>query len=172
MSSFDKLVIPILIFTIIIASILEKRKTFDLFTEGVSEGFQTIINLFPVLLGLFLSVNMLRASGVINLFTDFLGGLFEILFIPKELISIILLKPISASSSLAIATDLFNEYGIDSMIGLIVSTILGATETTLYTVAVYTGAIKKKISKKLIILSILGNFLGIFLSVLVCRIIF
>ncbi len=172
MNISDKLIIPILILTIILVSVLEKRKTFDIFTEGVIEGLETLVKLFPVLLGLFLSVNMLRASGIINFLTDVFGKVFEILLIPKELISIIFLKPISASSSLAIATDLFKQYGVDSMIGLIVSTILGSTETTFYTIAVYTGAIKKKISKKLIILSILGNFLGIFLSVIICKIIF
>lgn len=172
MSVFENLIIPFLIFFILLVSLLEKKKTFEVFTEGALEGLNTILELFPVLLALFLSVNMLRASGVINFLSDVFGSLLELIFIPKELTSLIFLKPISGSSSIAIVTDMMNEYGVDSMIGLIASTVLGATETTLYTIAVYTGAIKKKISKKLIAVAIFGNFLGIFLSTIICRIIF
>lgn len=172
MKIFEKFLIPILILIIILASVKDKKKPFDLFAEGAKEGVSTIFNLFPVLLALFLSVNMLRASGIINFMSDFLGNFFEIILIPKELTSLILLKPISGSSSMAIATEIISKYGPDSMIGLTASTILGATETALYTISIYAGAIKKKISKKLLLLAILGNFLGIFISSLVCRIIF
>ena len=36
------------------------------------------------------------------------------------------------------------KYGVDSNIGLIVSTIMGSTETTLYTIAIYTSVVKIK----------------------------
>ena len=115
---------------------------------------------------------MLRASGVINFLSDILGGILELIFIPRELSSLIFLKPISGSSSVAIVTDMLNQYGVDSMIGLISSTILGSTETTLYTIAIYSGAVKKKVSKKLVLIAIFGNFLGIFLSTVICKAIF
>lgn len=172
MSIFENLIIPFLIFFILCACLVEKKHAFDIFAEGVNNGLKTVLNLFPVLLALFLSINMLRASGLINFLSDIFGGVLELLSIPKELTSLIFLKPISGSSSLVIATDIMKTYGVDSLLGLIVSTILGATETTLYTIAIYTGAIKKKIPKKLIIVAILGNFLGIFLSTIICKMIF
>lgn len=172
MSIFENLVIPFLIFFILAVCLLEKKHAFDIFAEGVNNGLKTVLNLFPVLLALFLSINMLRASGIINFLSDIFGGLLELIAIPRELTSLIFLKPISGSSSLVIATEIMKTYGVDSLIGIIVSTILGATETTLYTIAIYTGAIKKKIPKKLIILAILGNFLGIFLSTIICRMLF
>ncbi len=172
MNVVESFIIPGLIFIIICASLKDKIKTFDVFSEGVKEGMSTVINLFPTLLALFLSINMLRASGIINYLSDIFGGILELVSIPKELTSLVFLKPISASSCMAIATDIFNQYGVDSILGLITSTILGATETTLYTLAIYTGAIKKKISKKLLIIAIFGNFLGILLSSIICKIIF
>lgn len=172
MDIFESLIVPGLILIIILASLRDKKRPFDIFSEGAMEGLQTVLKLFPVLLALFLSVNMLRASGIINFLSEIFGEVLELIFIPKELTSLIFLKPISGSSSMAIVTDMLNQYGVDSMIGLIASTILGATETTLYTVAIYTGAVKKKISKKLIFIAIFGNFLGIFLSTIVCKIIF
>ena len=172
MNIFEKLIIPFLIFSVLLASLIEKKKPFEVFAEGVREGLSTVLELFPVLLALFLAVNMLRASGVINFLSDIFGSVLELIFIPRELTSLIFLKPISGSSSIAIVTDMMNQYGVDSIIGLIASAILGATETTLYTIAIYTGAIKKKISKKLISIAIFGNFLGIFLSTIICKFIF
>lgn len=169
MSLFENLIIPFLIFFILCECLFEKKKAFDIFSEGVNEGLKTVLNLFPVLLALFLSVNMLRASGVINFLADVFGSVLEFMCIPKELTSLVFLKPISSSSSLVIATDIMKTHGVDSILGLISSTILGATETTLYTIAIYTGVIKKKISKKLIFIAILGNFLGMFLSTVICK---
>ena len=42
------------------------------------------------------------------------------------------------------ATDIMKNYGVDSKIGLITSTIMGSTETTFYTIAVYTSSIGVK----------------------------
>ena len=168
------IILPVWITSIIVSilsmCLLERKKAFDIFSEGVNEGLKTVINLFPTLLALLLAVNMFRACGLINFLSDIFGGVLELFFIPKELTSLVFLKPISGSSSLVIATDLMKTYGVDSLIGLIASTILGATETTIYTIAIYTGVIKKKVPKKLIVLAIIGNFLGIFLSTIICNI--
>lgn len=172
MDIFDSFIIPTIIFIIIFIATTEKKKCFDFFTSGVNEGLTTVLELFPILLALLLAVNMLRASGIINFLSDIFGKILEIIYIPKEITSLIFLKPISGSSSLVMVTDMLKQYGPDSSIGLIASTILGSTETTLYTITVYTGALKKKIPKKLIILAIFGNFLGILLSSIICRIIF
>ena len=97
---------------------------------------------------------------------------FAFLKFPKELIGLFVLKPISGSASLAMATDIIKKYGVDSNVGLMSAVILGATETTLYAMAVYTGEIKKKIPTKLITLAIFGNFLGVFLSMIICNLYF
>ena len=55
-----------------------------------------------------------------------------------------LLRPISGSASIAVATDIMKNYGVDSSIGLIASTIMGSTETTLYTIAVYSSSVRIK----------------------------
>ena len=43
-----------------------------------------------------------------------------------------ILRPISGSTTMAIATDLITKFGADGEIGLIASTIMGATETTIF----------------------------------------
>lgn len=163
--------IPGIILLIIIVSLIEKVKTYDLFVEGVKEGFQTVINLFPTLIGLMLAVDLLRSSGCMDLLTTLLESFFEVINIPKEISVLALLRPISGSACIAYTTDLFKQYGINSYIGIIATVIMGSTETTVYALSVYTGRIKEKVSPKLIILAVAGNVLSIILSMLVCKII-
>lgn len=170
--SAESFMIPFLICAILLIGIKDKVKVFDSFSEGVMEGLHTILNLFPTLLALFLSVNLLRASGLIDFIADVFGCVFKIFGIPKELTSLVILKPISGSASVVIGTDLINTYGADSLVALIVGTIMGSTETTLYALAVYTGEIKKKISPKLLLFAVLGNFLAVCISIVVCKLYF
>ena len=66
---------------------------------------------------------------------------------------------------MAIATDILNSYGVDSKIGLIASTIMGSTETTLYTIALYTSSIKVKKTRFVLYAALLADFVGIISSV-------
>lgn len=170
--NIECLMIPFLICSILMIGIKDKVKVFDSFSEGVMEGLHTVLNLFPTLLALFLSVNLLRASGLIDFIAEIVICVFKIFGIPKEITSLVILKPISGSASVVIGTDLINTYGANSLIALTVGTIMGSTETTLYALAVYTGEIKKKISLKLLLVAVLGNFLAVCISIIVCKLYF
>lgn len=161
-----------IIVLVLIIGLCEKVKVFDVFSEGVIEGLSIVYKLFPVLLGLFLAVNLLRVSGLLDFLAKSICNFFEFLKIPKELAGLVILKPVSGSASMAIGTELMKEYGTDSLIGIMVATIMGSTETTLYALAVYTGEIKKKIPVKLFVLALAGNFIGIYLSAFICRLYF
>ena len=150
-------------------SLIEKVKTYDLFVEGVKEGFQTVINLFPTLIGLMLAVDILRSSGCMDLLTALLESVFEVINIPKEISVLVLLRPISGSACIAYSTELFKQYGINSSTGIIATIIMGSTETTLYILSVYTGKIKKRVSTKLVTLALVGNILSVILSMIVCK---
>lgn len=60
------------------------------------------------------------------------------------------------------------QYGVDSKIGMIVSTIMGSTETTLYTIAIYTSVIKIKKTRGVLI-ALIGDIVGMLISVAICR---
>ena len=76
-----------------------------------------------------------------------------------------LLRPISGSASMAIATDIMQKSGVDSYIGLIASTIMGSTETTLYTIALYTSAIGVKKIRFVLAAALLADLAGMVTSV-------
>lgn len=61
-------------------------------------------------------------------------------------------------------------YGVDSKIGLIVSTIMGSTETTFYTIAVYTSVVKIKKTRFVLIAALMGDIIGIISSVVIWHI--
>lgn len=166
----SNIAIPFTISIIILYGIIEKQATFDIFLEGAKEGIQVVVNIFPTLLGLFLSINILRASGIIDAFTNLVLPLLNLLKIPAEIVPLALLRPISGSASMAVATDIMSNYGVDSLIGLISSTIMGSTETTLYTIALYTSAIKIKKTRFVLVAALLADFVGMLTSVIFWRI--
>lgn len=60
-------------------------------------------------------------------------------------------------------------YGVDSKIGIIASTIMGSTETTLYTIAVYTSVVGIKKIRFVLIAALVGDIVGMLISVTFCR---
>ena len=162
--------VPATILIIIVYGLIEKQQVFDVFLEGAKEGLQIIINIFPTLLGLFLSINVLRASGIIDAITNIALPILNLLKMPPEILPLAILRPISGSASMAVATDIMAKYGVDSLIGLMSSTIMGSTETTLYTIALYTSAVKIKKTRFVLIAALLADFVGMLTSVIFWRI--
>ncbi len=165
----SNIIIPMIVTIIISYGIIEKQKVFDLFIQGATEGMGIVIKLFPTLLGIFLAIGLLRISGVLDLVITLLNPIITILNIPKEIMPLALLRPISGSASLGVATDIMMQYGPDSLIGMIVSTIMGATETTIYTIAVYTSIVGIKKIRFVLVAALIADFVGIILAVILCR---
>ena len=166
---FSVISIPLIILIIILNGILERNKIFDIFLDGAKEGVKIVYNILPTLIGLFLAVGALRNSGILDLIINFTSPVINFFNIPKEIMPLAILRPISGSAATAIATDVMNVYGVDSKIGLIASVIMGSTETTFYTIAVYTSCIKVKNTRYIIIPALIGDITGMLVSVLVCR---
>ena len=160
----SNLAIPITILLIIVYGVLEKQAVFDVFVDGAKEGLEIVLNIFPTLLGLFLSINVLRASGVLECLVKVSTPILNILKFPSEVLPLAILRPISGSASMAIATDIMKNYGVDTIIGLITSTIMGSTETTLYTIALYTSAVKIKKIRFVLVAALLADFVGMITS--------
>lgn len=162
--------VPITIFLIIFYGFVEKKKVFDIFLKGAKEGLKVVLNIFPTLIGLFLSINLLRSSGILDLIINLLTPVLDILKFPKEIMPLAMLRPISGSASMAVAVDIMKNYGVDSMIGLITSTIMGSTETTLYTIAIYTSAVGIKNIRFVLVGSLIADIVGMFSAVVICNI--
>lgn len=144
-------VMPCVIAFVVMYALMKKVPVFDVFTAGAKEGFKTLYSIAPTLIGLIVSVSMLRASGVLGAFTDLLSPLMDALKFPSELVPMVLLRPVSGSGSTALLTQVLSDYGADSFVGRCGSVIAGSTETTFYAITVYYGSVKiKKIRHTLV----------------------
>lgn len=166
---FSNIAMPLMIIIIVIYGVIERKKVFDIFLDGAKEGISVVLNIFPTLVGLFVAIGALRSSGLIDLIVNFLTPVLELVNFPTEILPLALIRPISGSSSIAVATDIMNKFGVDSNIGLIASVIMGSTETTVYTIAVYTSSVGIKKTRFVLWASLIADFVGIVTSVAVCR---
>lgn len=137
LSNLSNIIIPVLIFYIICYGLMAKRNVYDDFIKGAKEGVCTVFKIMPTLIGLMVSVGILRASGFLNLISRMFGAITENFAIPAEIIPLVLVKMFSSSAATGLVLDLFKNYGTDSYIGMMASIMLSCTETIFYTLSVY-----------------------------------
>lgn len=166
----SNLAMPAIILLIVMYGVKEKNKVFDTFLEGAKEGIETTVNVFPTLIGLFVAIGTLRSSGILDMIINIINPILMIIDFPSELVPLALLRPISGSSSIAVATDIMKNCGVDSLFGIMASTIMGSTETTLYTIAIYTSCIKVKNTRLVLVAALTADIIGMLTSVVVCQI--
>lgn len=135
-------IMPLMIFYIVGFGLLMKKKIYDEFIKGATDGFKTVLNIMPTLIGLMMGVGILRASGFLDFIASLIGKVTNYINFPSELVPLAIVRLFSASAATGLALDIFKEYGTDSYIGLTASIIMGCTETVFYTMSVYFMAAK------------------------------
>ena len=113
---------------------------------------------------------MLKNSGTIDFIIKILNPILSTFQVPSEILPLAILRPISGSGSIAIATEIMKSFGVDSNIGLIASVIMGSTETTIYTIAVYSSSVKIKDTRFVLWAALAADVVGMVASVVICRI--
>ena len=102
----SNLAIPFVILVILIYGLIEKNKVFDTFLKGAKEGAEIVIKIFPTLIGLFLAIGALRCSGVLDFIIKLIYPIVEFFNIPKEIMPLAMIRPISGSASIAVGSDI------------------------------------------------------------------
>ena len=161
--------VPILLFIVSLLALRKKENAYDLLLLGAADGLKILLSLIPALVLLLTAVNMLRASGAVELISNTLSPVFEFFGIPPETAVLVLIRPISGSAALAVGTELMAQYGVDSQIGRTVAVMLGSTETTFYTISVYFGAAGIKKTRYTIPAALIADFTGFFVASLTTR---
>lgn len=165
-------IVPCIIVFIFIFGLVKKVDVFDVFIDGAKEGLTTSIKILPALIILMTCVGMFKASGGLDVISYALRPIASFLHIPEEVVPLALLRPISGSGALVIFEDILHTHGPDSLIGRISSVLMGSTETTFYTIAVYYGATKIKQSRHTVLCSLTGDITGFVMSSLVIYLFF
>lgn len=165
----SSIVVIVLVFGVFAWGLYKRVDVFSAFTEGAAENLKTAVSLLPTLAFLMLGVGMLRASGALEALTGLLSPFFNKLGFPADCLPLALLRPVSGSGALAILEGILREKGADSFSGRVASVLMGSTETTFYTVAVYFGATKVKKSRHAVPSALAGDITAFLLSALVVR---
>ncbi|MCD4665249.1 MAG: spore maturation protein [Bacteroidales bacterium] len=164
--------IPFLLFIIPVVAIINKVKIYEAFVDGAKGGFEVAIKIIPFLVAILVAIGMFRASGAMDLFVTLISPVTDFIGMPAEALPAALMRPLSGSGTLGIATELMTEHGPDSFIGRLVSTFFGSTETTFYVIAVYFGAVGIKKTRHAIPAGSIRDLAGLLAALFICKIVF
>jgi len=147
-------------------------RVYEEFVEGAREGFQVAVRIIPFLVAMLVAIGIFRAAGGVALLAQLLKPVLDLIQFPTELLPMAITRPLSGSATIGLLADLAKAHGPDSLLARTGGTILGSTETTLYVVAVYFGAVSVKRARHAILAGLLADLTGILSSVLICRWVF
>jgi len=138
--NFTSLVVPLLLSGTAVYALWKKVDVYGALTDGAAEGLRVLLRIVPALVGLLTAVSMFRASGAMDWLAGLCAPVLSRLGIPAELTPLMIIRPVSGGGALAVGSELMKTYGPDSYTGRVAAVMLGSTETTFYTIAVYFGA--------------------------------
>lgn len=163
--------IPILFLVILVFSIIKKVKPYDAFIQGTKSAIPFAISIFPYLVTIFVMTELFEISGISNFVTKVISPIFQVFGIPKELTKLVLIKPFSGNGSLALLTEIFSSYGVDSYLARCACVIYGSSETVFYIAAVYFAGAKTKKLLTPIIISLIASFASCVFACFICIVI-
>ena len=155
------LIMPLVIIYILAFGYSRHIDVYDTFVEGAKEGFFTVFDILPTLIGLMMAIGILRSSGVLEIIVNLSAPLAKACGFPEEAVPITLMRLISSSASTGILLDIFKNYGPDSFVGRFVSVMMSCTETIFYTMSVYFMSIKITKTRHTLGGALFANFAGI-----------
>src|SRR5690606_22806011 len=125
------------------------------------------VSLLPFLLGMMVAIGILRSSGAMDAFIDLINPVLEIIRFPSEVAPLALIRSISGTAALGVTAEIIQTYGPDSFVGRLASTMQGSTDTTLYILTVYFGAVGIKKMGEALKVGLIADFIGIIMSVII-----
>lgn len=161
--------IPVSIVLLFIYSQVKKNNTYNSFVKGAKSAFDLVLSITPYLVAVLIAVELYMQSGMHLLISDFISPAFSIFGIPKELAELIIIKNFSGSGSLAILTNIFELYGVDSYIGNCASCIMATSEATFFVSSIMLCKTKIEKLRYAIPLALFLNFLSAILSCFICK---
>ena len=159
------IIIPLIVLYIISYGFIKNINIYDEFIKGVEEGLKLVLSIFPTIFAMSVAVNILINSNIINYIITYI----KIPLIPKELIPLAIMRPISGSSSFLILDNILKNIGPDTLTGKIASVMQGSTDTTIYILALYFSSVSIKKTKYALVVGLLTDMIAIVLSIIIVK---
>ena len=147
-------------------------RVYDSLVAGARQGFEVAVRIIPYLVAILVVVGMFRASGGIDLITALVSPLTALIGLPAEALPMAILRPLTGSGAYAVMAEIMTAEGPDSVVGYMVSTFQGSTETTFYTLAVYYGAVGIRRTRHTVPACLLADTAGILAAVFIVNLLF
>ena len=164
--------LPTLVATLVLYGWVRGLRVYDSLVEGAKQGFQVAIRIIPYLVVILVVVGMFRASGGIDLIVVVISPFTELIGLPAEALPMALLRPLTGTGAFGVMAEAMTVHGADSLIGYMVSTFQGSTETTFYTLAVYYGAVGIRETRHTVPACLLADIAGILGAVFIVNLMF
>lgn len=155
---------PLIICVIVIVAMLNTDDMFSQFIGGAKSGLHTVYSIAPSLVGLITAVEMMKASGAIDLLNFAVQPIAEVFSLPSDIMPLILLRSISGGGALAMLDRLLATSGPDSLSGRIASVLCASSETTFYTITLYFSHIKIKRLRHTLVVALIADFFCVLIS--------
>jgi spore maturation protein B len=166
-SFLSAMMIPALLAFIPLYGMARGVPVYERFVDGAKEGFPTAIQIIPHLVGMMVAVSIFRETGALQFYLGLFKPLLAAIHFPEEVLPLGVLRPISGAGALAYAENLMATYGPDSFLGRLAATMQGSTDTTLYVLTVYFGAVGIRRSRYAVKVGLLSDVAGVLASWLV-----
>lgn len=161
--------LPVMSAVIIGYGLWKRAPIYDLFIEGAKNGLKTAVEIMPFLIGIFIAINSLTSSGILNLIDVLLAPVLTALEVPAQLLPLMFLRAISGSGSMIILQDILENVGPDSYAGRVACVMAGGCETVIYVLALYFGVTKVKQMRHAFKGGLIGYITGMIVSIIICR---
>lgn len=165
-------IIPFIFFYIVAMGLITKTNVYDEFIKGAKDGIKVVVDIVPTLIGLMVAIGILRASGALDILSDYIKPFTNLLHFPSELVPVTIIKMFSSSAATSLVLDIFKQYGPDSYLGRLISIIMSSTETIFYTLAVYFMAAGVKKTRYTLFGCLVAMLTGVVASTILTNLIF
>ncbi len=164
--------IPALVLFIVIYGMIKKVKIYEAFVEGAKEGFNVGVRIIPYLVAMLVAIGIFRAGGGMEILASILSPVTRLIGMPPEALPMAIIRPLSGSGALGVMSEIIKTHGPDSLIGRMVSVMMGSSETTFYVLAVYFGSVSITKTRQAVPAGIIADIVAVLVSVWLVNLIF
>ena len=154
------IILPLIVLVIVIYGYKKQVNIYDSFLKGVYEGLKTCVSIFPNIIAMIFAVNLLISSGFVEYIFSFLTPFLDKYNLSTDIFTMAFFRPVSGNASLAIMNNIFENFGPDSLMGRLASTLQGSTDTTFYVLALYFGSVGIKKTRYALGVGLFADLVG------------
>ena len=154
----------------ILLAIRKRANVYESFIEGAKEGFSIAIRIIPFLVAMLVAIGVFRTSGALDYLISGVRWMADSIGINHDFVDALptaFMRPLSGSGARGMMIETMNTFGADSFAGRLSSVMQGTTETTLYVIAVYFGAVSIRKTRYAVTAGLFADLVGIISAIFI-----